>query len=109
MNGLNEVTWTQIAEEDLAEIIEYIAADNLSAARKLLQALKEKSQSLVRSPLRGRVVPELREFGISWYRELIYKHWRTVYRIEGNTIYVVGVFDSRRNLRDILLERLLRS
>lgn len=109
MNGLYEVTWTQIAEEDLAEIIEYIAADNPSAARKLLQVFKEKSQSLLRSPLRGRVVPELRELGISWYRELIYKHWRTVYRIEGGTIYVIGVFDSRRNLRDILLDRLLRS
>jgi plasmid stabilization system protein ParE len=109
VNDLYEVTWTEIAEEDVAEIIDYIAADNLSAARKLLQALKEKAQSLVRSPQRGRVVPELREFGISWYRELIYKHWRTVYRIEGGRIYVVGVFDSRRNLRDILLDRLLRS
>lgn len=102
------VIWAQSAEDDLIEIVEYIAADNISAAKKILRAIQDKAQSLTRFPRRGRLVPELQEIGIPLYRELIFKFWRIVYRIADHTVFVVGVFDSRRNLEQILIERLLR-
>jgi len=108
LNDQYEVEWAQIADDDLTEIIEYIAADNVTAAKKILNAIETRAQSLVRFPKRGRIVPELKEFGITWYRELIFRHWRIVYRIEVSTVLIVGVFDSRRNLQDILINRLLR-
>jgi len=42
------------------------------------------------------------------YRELIIAPYRLIYRIRGHLVLVLGVFDSRRNLGDILLERLAR-
>jgi hypothetical protein len=47
----------------------------------------------------------LKEQGIILYREIILAHWRMIYRIAGQTVYVLAVFDARRNLEDILLDR----
>ena len=43
------------------------------------------------------------------WRELVIRPYRLVYRIEGDTVIVLAVFDARRDLEDLLLERLLRS
>ena len=42
------------------------------------------------------------------WREPIVRPYRLVYRIEGDTVTELAVFDGRRDLEDILLERLLR-
>jgi len=46
--------------------------------------------------------------GVGHYRELIIPPWRVIYRFSGDTVYVLSVLDSRRNLEDVLLERLIR-
>lgn len=102
------IVWTETAENDLFEIINYIATDNVAAARKALRRIQEKAQQLASLPQRGRVVPELLEVGISMYREMLVKPWRIIYRIEEKTIHVLAVLDSRRDLETLLLERLLR-
>jgi len=107
MNKKYEVTWSNIAENDLLNIIGYIAADSLSDALKVLKRIKEKASGLYHSPKRGRIVPELREQGISQYRELVIPPWRIIYRISGKSIYILSVLDSRQNIEDILLKRLI--
>ena len=57
-------------------------------------------------PERGRIVPELREQGITVYRELVEPPWRILYRIESDRVWVLAVIDGRRNVEDILLKRL---
>jgi hypothetical protein len=42
------------------------------------------------------------------WRELIVKPYRLIYRIEGEVVNVLAVFDGHRDLEDLLLERLLR-
>jgi toxin ParE1/3/4 len=103
-----EVVWTKIAEEDLIAIIKYIQSDNPTAAKDSLQKLKAKSSNLDSLPERGRIVPELRQQGILQYRELIVPPWRIIYRISGDFVYVLAVFDSRQNIEDVLLDRLAR-
>jgi len=105
MNKKYEVIWSNIAENDLLNIIEYIATDSLSNALKVLKRIREKASSLYHSPKRGRIVPELQEQGILQYRELIVPPWRIVYRISGKNIYILSVLDSRQNIEDILLKR----
>lgn len=103
------VIWTTTGNADLQSIIRYIAADNLLSAGKILDRIKKKAQSLNNFPSRGRVVSELREIGIYSHHEIITKQWRIIYRIESQTVFVVSVLDSRRQLQDLLLERLMRS
>jgi toxin ParE1/3/4 len=108
MSTAYKVHWARVAEADLRGIIEYIAEDSLVNARKVFEKIKEKAASLNRFPERGRIVTELKDHGISTYRELIAEPWRITYRISGKKIYVLSVLDSRRNIEDILLKRLIK-
>ena len=103
-----KVLWAETAEEDLKSIVEYICVDSPSAARDSLRKIKTKAANLCSLPQRGRVVPELKDQGILQYRELIVPPWRVIYRIAEEQVYVLSVIDSRRNIEDILLERLIR-
>ena len=109
MNKNYEVIWSNVAENDLKRIIEYIAEDSPSIALKIFKNIKKRALSLYTFPKRGRIVPELRDQGIMQYRELIISPWRILYRISENNVYVLSVLDSRRNIEDILLQRLTNS
>ena len=106
MNKKFKVHWTSIAEEDLKDIVLYIAEDSQTNARTVFEKIKEKTSSLTLFPERGRIVLELQDQGIFLYRELIHTPWRIIYRIENNKVYVLSVIDSRQNVEDILLKRL---
>ena len=54
------------------------------------------------------IVPELQAQAVLFYRELLHKSWRIIYRIETNTVYVLALLDARRNVEDLLLNRLIR-
>jgi toxin ParE1/3/4 len=102
-----KVFWTDAAENDLWGIIGYIALDNKITARKVLGKIRKKVSLLFSTPKRGRVVPELLEHGLTEYRELIFSPWRIIYKIEKQKVIVLSVLDSRRNLEDILYQRLI--
>ncbi len=103
-----KVFWARVAEDDLASIIKYIHLDNPIAAKDNLKKIKTKASNLNSFPQRGRVVPELKEQGILQYRELVVAPWRIIYRISDSNVYVLSVIDSRQNVEDILLHRLVR-
>jgi plasmid stabilization system protein ParE len=103
-----QVVWTRIAEDDLEGIVDFIADDNIDAALAVFARIRERAATLNIFPDKGRVVTELHQHGIIQYRELILSPWRIIYRVDGSTVYVTAVFDSRRNLEDLLLERMCR-
>ncbi len=101
------VRWSETSARDLKGIVEYITRDSPSRAYEVFSSIKEKASNLHSSPARGRVVPELQDQGITQYRKLIVAPWRIIYRISEGTVYVLSVLDSRQNVEDILLKRLL--
>lgn len=102
------VLWTKTAEQDLGNIIDYIARDGLDRALDILHSIRATASGLSTMPDRGRIVPELEVHGISTYRELVISPWRLIYRTEGKSVIILSVIDGRRNLEDILLDRLRR-
>ena len=106
MNPEYKVVWTNVAENDLKEIIDFISIDNPQNALKIFKNIKQKASNLYTLPERDRIVPELQGQGISQYRELIVPPWRLMYRIGERKVYVLSVIDSRRNVEDVLLARL---
>jgi addiction module RelE/StbE family toxin len=102
------VEFALVAQDDLQAIVEFIARDDPVAAARVLDQIESRTASLQRMPERGRVVPELAAVGIHTYRELVVEPWRLVYRIIGKTVYVLAVLDGRRNIEDVLLDRLVR-
>lgn len=101
------VIWTQNAKQDLKLIIEYIKIDSNKIAKEIFHNIKGECQKLELMPTRKRVVPEFQQIGIIKYREVIYKRWRILFKIEGTKIYVLIVVDSSRNLEDLLFQRLI--
>jgi toxin ParE1/3/4 len=106
MNKRYKILWSDVAEHDLADIIEYIENDSPANALQILQKIKKIASILHSLPERGRVVPELQDQGILIYRELVTTPWRIIYRISDKNVYVLSVLDARRNVEDILLKRL---
>jgi len=104
-----EVEWTESAENDLLKIVEYIALDSPKNALKILKKIKIQVQELYHNPKRCRIVPELHDQGINQYREMVVSPWRVVFRIADSKVFVVLVFDSRRDIEDVLLKRLTGS
>ncbi len=102
------VEFAAVARGDLQATVQYIAADSPDAALPVLDQIEARCSTLSRMPERGRVVPELAAFGIQTYRELVLSPWRVVYRISGKTVSVLAIVDGRRNIEDVLLDRLVR-
>ncbi|MBW2108809.1 MAG: type II toxin-antitoxin system RelE/ParE family toxin [Deltaproteobacteria bacterium] len=103
-----KVIWAKSAVDDFEEIIDYMAQDSPLTARKLFTQIKTKIETLRSSPHRGRHIPELQKQGILIYRELIIPPWRVMYKVYENKVYIMAIIDSRRNVEDVLLEKLIK-
>ena len=91
-----KIKWTHEARERLFEIEDFISQDSPERAEKFVDQIIEHAESLSDKPLGGRAVPEIFHPDI---REPIFKKYRIVYRIKGNTIDVLTVFEGHRLLR----------
>jgi toxin ParE1/3/4 len=107
MKKTHAVRWSETSENDLKGIISYTAEDSPQRAYEAFMNIKAKASTLHSFPERRRIAPELEEQGITQYRELIATPWRIIYRISEKVVYVLSVLDSRQNVEDILLKRLL--
>jgi len=87
-----KIRWTHEALLRLFEIEDFIAQDSPDRARQII----EHTESLPDNPLSGRTVPEISNPDM---RELILKKYRIVYRINGNDIDILTVFEGHRLLR----------
>ncbi len=102
------IVWAPIAVSDLDEILDYISAQSsVTAAIRVYERVMDRANSLETLPQRGRIVPELRELGVTEYREVITPPYRIFYRISRRTVRILGILDARRDLGEILLNRAL--
>jgi toxin ParE1/3/4 len=101
------IVWSAAADDDVLRLASWLASESPDDAVLLQTRLRRRVDSLTSHPGRGRVVPELAFFGIVHLREVVERPHRIVYRIAGRTVLVLGVFDGRRELEDVLLERLI--
>ena len=97
------------AEKDLFDVYRYAAQnDSIEHADNLLDKLEKKILSLETMPQRGHVSLELERIGVVEYREIFYKPYRIIYQVIESHIYVYCVLDGRRDLQDLLQQRILR-
>lgn len=96
-----QIIWTEPALSELNEIAEYIALDNITAAKKLVQQVFLVIDRLEDHPESGRCPPELERE--SRYREVIVGPCRIFYRVEGVKVHILYVMRAERELRVYLL------
>jgi len=89
------------AEEDLTELYEYIAADNPSAAERLLRRIEKDLSALAKRPMLGPVPrdPDIAQLG---YRYLIMGQYLAFYKIEGSQIFIHRILHGARDYSEIL-------
>ena len=97
------------AEEDLAELADYIAHhDSVERANFVLEKLLTLCERLEQHPERGHFLPELRSLGIKTHREVHFKPYRVIYEVIGREVFILLIVDGRRSLQTILERRLVR-
>lgn len=98
-----------LAKKDIIEIYKYVAKnDTIETTKKLLANIENTYSKLEKYPTRGHIPEELKDTGIKKYLEIHYKPYRIIYEIIDNIIYVHCLLDGRRNIQEILMQRLLR-
>ena len=99
---------TNDAVRDLEEIYQYIARrDGPGRADHVLDRIENAFTSLAQNPQRGSFPRELLDIGIREYREVYFKPYRIIYRVIGDSVYVMTIADGRRDMRGLLERRLL--
>jgi toxin ParE1/3/4 len=80
----------------------------LTNAERVMDRIQARAASLTMMPAAGRIVPELRQLGMTHLLEIIERPWRIFYVIEASRVLVMGVLDGRRDLNALLGERYSR-
>jgi len=86
-----KVCFTPSGDRQFLNVIAYILADRPTAARRFHTRALKALRRLEKFPESGRRIPEFR--GLP-YREVIVRPYRFFYRVQGNTVWVVGVWHS---------------
>jgi toxin ParE1/3/4 len=95
-----EIVWTEPALSDLDTIADYIALDNPTAARQLVQRVFQHVEQLANFPDSGSKPAELK----GWrYRQVVEPPCRVFYRHEGGKVYIPYVMRLERPLRPRVL------
>lgn len=92
-----KVVSTEQAFARLAEIEAFVAADAPEAAEQLVARLADRGEGLARFPRSGRRVPEL---PVTDLREVIEGNYRLVYRVRGQIVEILTVFEGHRLFPD---------
>lgn len=81
------IQWTEKAETDAIEILEYIAQDNITAAYDVYEAIRQQVDRLAEYPKLGRVGR------LKGMRELVIAgtHYIVAYRIRGDIVHILRV------------------
>ena len=88
--------WSEVAEADIDDIYDYIARDVPYYAELFIDRLIEAVDKLENHPEIGRRVPKAE--GRNDLRELILQHYRIIYRVDSDSIYIVAVIHGSRDL-----------
>ena len=89
------VTWTARARADLKSIHTYIAKDAPLNARKVIQDIKQKADTLIDFPRLGKKLAEIEHDNL---REIAVHSWRIIYHVNSKQIFVIAIVHKRRIL-----------
>lgn len=92
-----------IAEQDFLDIIEYLAAENLSAAHALADHIEQQLQRLQNHPFLGKI-PADTNLARMCYRVLVVGDYLAFYKVRGKTVLVYRIVHGARDILPLLDE-----
>jgi len=104
-----EVRMTTDAARDLETLYDHIHLhDGVEKASHVLGAITDVVESLSEFPERGSYLRELQGLDAKIYREVFFKRYRVIYRVQQKNVFIFLIADGRRDFPTLLMERLLR-
>jgi addiction module RelE/StbE family toxin len=91
-----EIVWTEPALADLDAIADFIALENETAARRLVQRVFQHVAQLAEHPESGSKPQELKG---RRYRQIVEPPCRVFYRFDGAKVLILHVMRAERRLR----------
>ena len=105
----HQVIWSQDAGNELIKIISYIK-DNAGkiTAEKIYKKILTEVKNASENAKGRRISPLLKSFGINNIHHLNIRPWIVYYKAENNIMEIISIIDSRRNLEEILYEKIMK-
>ncbi len=95
-----KLEWLKVANNDLIQIYNYINQDSIYYSIKTINSIVDLVDNLKVLPYIGRKIPEYNEDN---ERELIYKSYRIIYKINSNKVFIRRIWHSARKLPQQLI------
>ena len=96
-----EIRLLRAAEEDLSEIMNYIAADSMYHAERTLLSLEDQFTQLSRFPEMGTLPDDTHLLALG-YRVLVSGKYLLFYKIEQEAVIIYRILHTSRDARAIL-------
>lgn len=93
-----KVTYAPLANDDLAEIVSFIAQDNPNAARNWLRKIRETCSLLATNPAMGE---QRADFGVAGCRSFTLGNYVVFFRRLGDGVEIARIVHGSRDLRQL--------
>jgi len=97
-----EIEWTEKADRDLDEALGYVADHDPDGATRMLSAVFRVVELLREHPEMGQVVTNLQPSGR--LRHIVMGKFRIIYEVVDGVIFVMRVWDARRDPGSFVVE-----
>lgn len=102
-SGSYAIRLLSVAEQDLQELISYLAAENPDAAATALDRIETQLHALQRHPFIGRTPNDPRLTGLG-YRVLVIDNYLAFYKVKGKTVLIHRVLHGARDFVRLLMD-----
>ena len=99
-----EIIWTETAKNDLKNIFNFVKSEiNINKAQLIVFQIFDKTSVLKNMREAGQKEPKFERLK-NEYRRLIFKHYKIVYHISAELVYINKVFDSRQSPNKLFIK-----
>lgn len=92
-----------IAEQDLLELLSYVASDDHGAAFQLAEKIETQLGHLARHPYLGRIPNDQTLISLG-YRALVVENYLIFYKVQGRTVLVHRLIHGARDISNLLTD-----
>jgi len=93
-----KILWLELAEEDIESIYQFYAKNkSIKAANKIYNDILDATDSLANFPQMAPIVSDLSDYEEEYRSLVVQKHYKIIYFIEHDSIYIAAVWDARQN------------
>ena len=107
---VKKIKFLKYADDDMADMKKSVVRNfGKDAYLAILKTIKFDLNLLKDFPEMGRVPDEFEEFNLAQYRQIISAKNRIIYQVSDDVIFVHVVCNFRRDLKTLLIQRILKS